>query len=840
MRTHLWLLVAAPWLLALAAFGQPPVPDVVWEQQVWARSVIFSSDGAHVATAGRIVWGNYTFGRIDVFTANDGALVAHAENHPAVMLVGQANRLALSPDLQTVASAHGKGRCDPMTGCAPDRPRLLTWTFPDLQPLEGRGDVPIVTGVDFSPDGAHIVAGYNNDLDGAVRIHDPATLEDVMVVHPHLTRSSDVAYSPDGTQIASVDNHGLLRVHDSTTGQQLFTSHHGGLTTGGWPISVAYSPDGSRIATGGSGSNLRVKVWDASDGTLLMDLDGLMEPGSQGDVRVAFTPNGHYLVGALNQLPGGAGPWQGRIRFWDAHTGEVVEELADTGPPPYHMGVKSVAFSPAANNRFAYVVGEIGLVKVAEVDLDLAYGGVGFPELPDVSLSSTKAIAFNGQASLVAGPSPFFPREDDLSLSLWADIQGPGVIAELAVEYQVAFRIEVVEAEGALVLRYVHHAEDGTEVSRLFPQVDVGAGLRHIAVTRGDEPAAVRVFVDGERTGQPFFYSQPPAASASRVLRMGNSANGNKGLTAHLDEVRLYRERVPIDALRAAIHSTFAVEEVPPSVVAYYRFEADTTGFAFDFSNSGSSGTILGGTHVASAFPVGQDGVLLHSAAASAGWVGPEGMRLEADASPTLAAGKALGLYLKHLSYEFVEGDDLPDDVSARSEVVWGAHHYGEVTANLTIDFEDLPREGDRPMLLHRADPLSPWIDDTGQWVASGDRFTREGVTAFGEWAIGYGYTVGTDDNAAELADAFRLEAPFPNPARTGSNLKLTVGEAQPVRVDLFDAMGRRIHTLLDGPLAAGSVQTIRIDAAGLPSGLYVIRAAGTTFSASRSLMVLR
>ncbi len=840
MSTSIKLLLIAPWFVVGAASAQPPAPDVVWEQQVNALSVVYSADGAHVAAAGRIQQGTYYFGRIDVLAAVDGALVAHATSHPEVMLMGQANRLALSPDLQTVASAHGRGRCDPMTGCAPDRPRLLTWTFPDLQPLAGRADVPIVTGVDFSPDGGHLVAGFTYHVEGAVRTHDPATLEDVLVVQPHLLRSSDVTYSPDGTQIASVDNSGLLRVHDATTGEQLFTGHHGGLTTGGWPISVAYSPDGSRIATGGSGYHLRVKVWDASDGTLLMDLDGLMEPGAQGDVRVTYTPNGLYLAGALNQLPGGPGPWQGRIRFWDAQTGEVVEELTDTGPPPYHMGVQSVAFSPAANNRFAYSVGQVGLVKVAEIDLDLADGGVHFPDLPEVSRSSTRALAFDGQTSLVAGPSPAFPAEDDLSISLWADISGPGVLAELALDDAAAFRLDVVEADGALVLRYSHHDAAGNEVGRLFPQVGVGGGLRHIAVTRGGEPAAVRVYVDGRRVGQPFFYAHSPLASASRVLRLGQGADGSGGLTAVLDEVRLFSDRVPLDALRAAMHSTIDVTEVPPALVAYYRFEADTTGFAFDFSDSGSSGTLSGDTRVPSEFPIGEEGVLLHSASVPSGWVGPAGMRLKAETTSTFDGADALGLYVKNLSYEIVEEDGLPDAVLARSEVVWGAHGYGSVMADLTIEYDDLPRNGEAMVLLHRANPLAPWTDDTDNWVSGDDRFTRTAVPAFGEWAIGYGYFVGTDTGSTGLTEAIRLEAPFPNPARETTSLELTVRDAQDVRVDLVDVLGRRIAVLLDESLFALETRVLVVDTSRLPSGTYFIRAVAGSLTQARPILVVR
>jgi hypothetical protein len=42
--------------------------------------------------------------------------------------------------------------------------------------------------------------------------------------------------------------------------------------------------------------------------------------------------------------------------------------------------------------------------------------------------------------------------------------------------------------------------------------------------------------------------------------------------------------------------------------------------------------------------------------------------------------------------------------------------------------------------------------------------------------------------------------------------------------VEVFDALGRRVAILHDGPLAAGA-HTLELDAASLPPGHYIVRA---------------
>lgn len=93
---------------------------------------------------------------------------------------------------------------------------------------------------------------------------------------------------------------------------------------------------------------------------------------------------------------------------------------------------------------------------------------------------------------------------------------------------------------------------------------------------------------------------------------------------------------------------------------------------------------------------------------------------------------------------------------------------------------------------------------------------------------------------AGPLADGFALSAAYPNPFTTATTFTLRVATPQRVRVEAFDLLGRRVAVLHDGPVAADAPLALAFDAAGLPAGLYVYRATGETFRATRRVTLTR
>ena len=93
---------------------------------------------------------------------------------------------------------------------------------------------------------------------------------------------------------------------------------------------------------------------------------------------------------------------------------------------------------------------------------------------------------------------------------------------------------------------------------------------------------------------------------------------------------------------------------------------------------------------------------------------------------------------------------------------------------------------------------------------------------------------------AGALPDRIALSPAYPNPFTAQTALTLRVAETQPVRVELFDVLGRRVQMLFEGTAAPGAPVEVRVEAASLPAGLYLVRASGETFRATRRVTLAR
>jgi WD40 repeat protein len=178
--------------------------------------------------------------------------------------------------------------------------------------------------VAFSPDGQYLVTG---NAKGLVQVWDANNGEPVrqpirtLGIHKGVVRG--VVFSPnlDRKRIASVSSNGEVKLWDWTRlGEKEMPQQPLRTILGHSPgafSNIAFSPDGKQLATGGKENT--VLVWDVETGALRPTLRGHTGDGHTGDVcTVGFSPDGRRVASAGEDST---------VKVWDSRTGELLRNF---------------------------------------------------------------------------------------------------------------------------------------------------------------------------------------------------------------------------------------------------------------------------------------------------------------------------------------------------------------------------------------------------------------------------------------------------------------------------------------------------------------------------------
>jgi WD40 repeat protein len=210
-------------------------------------------------------------------------------------------------------------------------------TLPEAEPSGARLTIgrPVghsTTVLGFSLDGKTLAAvtnaGYVGGINSPLYLWDVETGRHLHTLKYHTVGVMAVAFSKDGSLIATSGIDNKLRLWDAKTGKDI-TKQELNLTGHGYAL--AFSPDGKHLLVGST----KLEMYDVETQKPIKPKPGYFAETEKNQFfhTAVWSPKGKYVAAACD----GAG-----VRVWEADTGNLVRSL----PVPYTVHRTRFAFSP--------------------------------------------------------------------------------------------------------------------------------------------------------------------------------------------------------------------------------------------------------------------------------------------------------------------------------------------------------------------------------------------------------------------------------------------------------------------------------------------------------------
>jgi WD40 repeat protein len=277
---------------------EPDTRRVIQVTENAVRALVFTADGQRIATSGGKHHG--TLGELRYIDVKSGEILASRDFE-----IANAWGVAFSPDGRQIINATSKSFRVSML----DREQFAatrTFTFPSNSSIG-----PIA----LSPAGDRLVAGGSR---GELVSWDLASGEIYQTWPGHLDRVMGIAFFADGNRMVTCGYDGYVRGWSmSDNGNVEFSPRFAGPV-----VSLLFSRDSRKLyATGGHGSVRRLCAWEMPSGKLFWEKEVPTVGIDRG--RMQITPDGRMLVTIHRG---------GRVIFWDAQSGELLDEAANHRP----------------------------------------------------------------------------------------------------------------------------------------------------------------------------------------------------------------------------------------------------------------------------------------------------------------------------------------------------------------------------------------------------------------------------------------------------------------------------------------------------------------------------
>lgn len=447
-----------------------PVLRECFEHPGAARAVAFSPTGRVFATAGddgvARVWDRATLARRGApiehagpirslaFSSDDKTLATGADDQTVRIwdMASERVRATLAiPHGPVVAVAFAQGGRSLVVASADGSCQAF-----DVAAAQTQGE-PFNLGVHptaiaVAPQGDVAVAGES----GALHLWNPSTGKSLRLIG-HDETLNCVAFSPDGTLLASAGEDRHPRLWRVTTGERIADNskqqHASGIE------SLAFSPDGTKLLTGGYDTSCR--IWSVPS---LAILNGRMRHGGQV-WGLAFDPTGATLAAAVED---------NTVQLWDMTTYDRISD-----PLPHRGPVRAVAFSP--DGRSILTGSEDGEARLWTLGRD---SGVG---LPMVHTDQVRGLLARPDGQAIATSTC------DGVLWLW-DARTARLIARRSA-HEPGFTIEIAFNPAGTLLVSADRSGliriwDAASLEPIGELIHMGAWVRKIAISADDTLAA--------------------------------------------------------------------------------------------------------------------------------------------------------------------------------------------------------------------------------------------------------------------------------------------------------------------------------------------------------------
>lgn len=176
-----------------------------------------------------------------------------------------------------------------------------------------------VVSVAFSPDGSLLATG---DVSGAIAIWRTIDGQQLLSLNEHQGWVWSVCFSPDGLRFASGSADGTVRLWQTSNGQclRILQGHTD------WVWSVKFTLDGQRLVSGSADSSVR--LWEVKTGIC----QKVLQSNGGAIAAIAVSPDGQWFA---------SGNADGTVSLWSLPNNKLFKTLKG-----HKKGVLSVSFSP--------------------------------------------------------------------------------------------------------------------------------------------------------------------------------------------------------------------------------------------------------------------------------------------------------------------------------------------------------------------------------------------------------------------------------------------------------------------------------------------------------------